>query len=109
MGWATSFQSVCDRFSPGASVKITWGSTLILEGDITLENLALDGALVIKAAPGCHINIKRLNVVNRGWLLEPIPEDCQDEIAKIRGFTINRFEARELIFDEPGDHTILEP
>ena len=64
--------------------KISGRSTLIVDGDVTIENLDLDGTLLIKAAPGGPITIKDLVVRNHGWevlaldgvnLPEPVHEE----------------------------------
>lgn len=47
-------------------------STLILDGpDIHIKNLRVDGALVVKAAPGAHVTIDGLTVSNKGWQWTP--------------------------------------
>jgi len=48
-------------------VRISDRSTLILEGDVTLKNLDLDGALVVRVAPGASLIIDGANVSNKGW------------------------------------------
>lgn len=51
-------------------------STLVLEGEgLHLEGLELDGALVIKAAPGARVSVRGLKVSNEGWVMVPLPED----------------------------------
>jgi len=76
-----SVYKVAERVKGGS---ISARSTLIIEGDVTIENLVLDGALVIKAAPGGRITIKDLTVRNTGWevlaldgvnLPEPVHEE----------------------------------
>ena len=59
-----SVAAVTGRIQGG---KITQRSTLIVEGDVTIENLDLDGCLVIKAASGGPIVVKDLVVRNQGW------------------------------------------
>ena len=50
------------------------GSTLVLEGDVTLENVSVDGCLVVKAAPGQAVVLKDLAVKNKGWTFEALSE-----------------------------------
>mmetsp|Transcript_106753 Transcript_106753/g.284009 ORF Transcript_106753/g.284009 Transcript_106753/m.284009 type:complete len:597 (-) Transcript_106753:71-1861(-) len=106
--WAKGFQDVRDHLAPSASVKISQRSTLVLDGDIVLEGLTLDGALVVIAKPGCRVRITRLSVANEGWELEPTVEDDEDEVSRIRGFRVKKLAARELIFHDPGEHVINE-
>ena len=41
-------------------------STLLLDGEIQISHLELDGALKVRAAPGARVTILRLRVHNRG-------------------------------------------
>merc|ERR1719410_795929 len=50
--WAHSYAAACSRLKPGGCVKISQRSTLILDGDVFIEDLTLDGALVITARLG---------------------------------------------------------
>merc|ERR1719382_600552 len=69
--WAMGYRAVCQRLSSAAHVRITQRSALVLDGDITLGALVLDGALLVVARPGVRVHIKRLAVHNEGWQLEP--------------------------------------
>jgi hypothetical protein len=52
-----------------AKVKISARSSLVFSGDITVEELDVDGALEVFAHPGTCVHIKRLIVRNAGWRL----------------------------------------
>lgn len=108
--WAASFRDVKARIPAGARVSISQRSTLVLDGEITLEGLELDGALTITAKAGCRVRIKRLAVRNEGWRLDPYQagDGERDEVAEIRGFTVCRTDVRELLFAEPGEHVVDE-
>jgi hypothetical protein len=54
-------------------VKISSRSSLVLSGDITVEELDVDGALEVVAHPGTCVHIKRLVVRNAGWGLVCFP------------------------------------
>jgi UDP-sugar pyrophosphorylase len=99
------------RRAPAAVIKISTRSTLVLDGDVTVDELHLDGALVVRAVRGARVRIARLKVVNAGWAVVPLrPGDEKSvtpEVA-IRGFRIERKEQRELIFDHPGDYVVSE-
>eukprot|EP00656_Telonema_subtile_P016409 TRINITY_DN18664_c0_g1_i2.p1 TRINITY_DN18664_c0_g1~~TRINITY_DN18664_c0_g1_i2.p1 ORF type:complete len:432 (+),score=117.05 TRINITY_DN18664_c0_g1_i2:116-1411(+) len=103
--FAPSLEKVISSVRGGS---ITQRSTLVIEGDnITIENLELDGCLWIKSAPGGHVHIRDLVVVNDGWsmtpldgvFLEPQPMHRQaafleaqaaPESLKIRGFKLHK-------------------
>jgi len=105
--WAHSLAATAARIAPGAQIKISQRSTLILDGDIILERLSLDGALTITARPGSCVRVVDLDVTNDGWVLEPTAmEEKGDEVAWIRGFKVRRGETRELVFDSPGEHIV---
>merc|ERR1712039_658484 len=106
--WAVGYAAVRGRFAPQGRVQISQRSTLILDGDIVLEDLKLDGALAITARAGCTVRVRCLTVTNDGWTLEPAGPQA-DEVSKIRGFTVRRQAAREFLFEDSGDHIIDEP
>jgi len=112
--WASSLQAVRRRLRKDAIVKISQRSSLILDGDIFLEDLRLDGSLSISAAPGCRVVVRRLALVTDAWELSPLPEGEGDEISRIRGFTVTKpgpsatRQAREIHFTTPGEHIIDE-
>lgn len=41
----------------------------------SIDDLDLDGALVVRVGAGCSVHIQRLVVQNRGWELEPTDTD----------------------------------
>jgi len=89
---------------------VTKRSTLVLDGDgLTVKNLKLDGALVVRTAPGCEVEVDGLEVTNGGWTFEEVPEgqagDVPETVA-IRGYTVNRKETKEIIITEPGKYFV---
>mmetsp|Transcript_101101 Transcript_101101/g.290997 ORF Transcript_101101/g.290997 Transcript_101101/m.290997 type:complete len:588 (+) Transcript_101101:118-1881(+) len=107
--WAVSFVGIRERLAPGAKLSISQRSALVLDGDISIEELTVDGALVVRASPGCRVRIRRLNVRNAGWQLEPVDAGEADPETKMKGFRIRRKETRELAFEAPGEHVVDEP
>jgi len=90
-------------------VRISDRSTLVLEGDITIKSLDLDGTLVVKVAPGASLVIEDATIRNKGWQLVPLSEQtycadlrcasnvpCSDhsldEKYQIRGYTLSKTE-----------------
>ena len=69
-------------------------STLIVEGkDINIENLILDGALVIRTGPSVKLTICNITVQNSGWEFMSLTEEEMNDpdvptYLKIRGFKL---------------------
>jgi len=104
--FATTLKQVKDRIR--GNVTITRRSTLVLDGDIDIDNLALDGALLVKACPGAKVTIKNLSVKNDGSLFKKI--DTEDERVpekyRIRGYVVENRDIVELKFTIPGQYII---
>lgn len=94
----------------GDSNKITKRSSLVLEGHhLTIKNLDLDGALVIKAGEDTHVTVDGLKVRNKGWeLVENDPNKDYPETIAIRGYTMDKHETAEYLLFEPGNFVIGE-
>jgi len=106
-GFAITQEEIVKKINGG---RITERSNLVLEGQkLTVKNLDLDGALVIRAAPDCEVEVDGLVVKNEGCLLEEIPEGAEvEESVSIRGYTMTKHEVREIIITEPGKYFIGE-
>lgn len=108
--WGLTFSEVRRKVSSSCSV--SQKSTLLLNGrDIFIEDLSLDGALIINAgedAEGNSLILRKVTVKgrveNKGWILESV--DYKDasvpEEIRIRGFRINKVEHLEKAYDRPG-------
>ena len=83
-------------------------SSLVLEGHhLTIQNLDLDGALVIKAGDETHVTVDGLRVENKGWeLVENEAGADYPETVAIRGYTMAKHETKEYILNEPGSFVI---
>jgi len=89
-------------------VKVSAGSSLILDGDIDIMNLTLDGALEIKAGPGAKVTVKNLTVKNNGWEfaeVDPSDEKVEEQF-RIRGYQPNRLEEVKLSFPVQGQYVV---
>lgn len=106
-GFAITQEEVVKKIQGG---RITKRSSLVAEGQkLTIKNLNLDGALVIRAAPDCEVEVDGLVVQNEGVILEEIPGSADvDESVSIRGYTMTKREVKELIITEPGKYFIGE-
>jgi len=90
------------------SVKMTERSTLILDGDVTLGNISLDGCLEVRAAPGCKVTLANMTVKNDGWATVDVnPDDeKQAEELRIRGFKNEKRNELRCKFDRPNVYVI---
>ncbi|XWS25075.1 hypothetical protein CRYUN_Cryun27aG0039900 [Craigia yunnanensis] len=104
--WGLTFAEIKNKVS--GSCSISQRSTLALKGrHIFLEDLSLDGALIIKSVNDAEVKVGG-SIKNQGWLLESI--DYKDtaipEELRIRGFKINKIEQLEETYCEAGKFTL---
>merc|ERR1712113_1350181 len=97
--WLRGFLSVTER------------STLVLDGDVEIDGLKLDGALVVRAkGKGTKVVIKDLSVANKGYDYTGI--DINDEqIAekyRIRGYVLKKEEERVIEFDNGKTNVVSQ-
>ncbi|XP_024394251.1 UDP-sugar pyrophosphorylase [Physcomitrium patens] len=101
--WALTFADVCKKLS--GSLHISQRSTLILDGaQILLEDVSLDGTLVLHAIPETEAKLSNVRVRNRGWSFKPLDykDTTYPEVTRIRGFEIEKLEKSCISFDQPG-------
>ncbi len=84
------------------NISITERSTLIIDGNVEINGLALNGALIIRTrGKGTKVVIDNLSVTNRGWEFKAI--DTNDvniaEKYRIRGYVVHKMEQRLIEFD----------
>ncbi|KAL8425589.1 hypothetical protein Efla_004424 [Eimeria flavescens] len=105
--WAVTLNQMREKLQ-GANVKIARESVLIISGDVKIHNLVLDGALALKADPGCSLEVENLNVKNEGWAFESV-EDSADvpPAAALRGFVVRKREIRQ-VHVTSGNETVSE-
>ena len=103
--FACTFNELKGKVGGGVTIE-TPESVLVVEGaGVRLENLKLDGALVIKACSGATVTVNGLEVKNEGWTWKKAPADA-DEVDALRGFVIERGETAEYVFDTPGTYEL---
>lgn len=90
-------------------ISLTQRSSLVLEGHhLTIKELQLDGALVIRTTDDSYVTVDGLKVQNDGWELQELdPDKDYPENVRIRGYTVNKKATREYIINEPG-HFIID-
>ncbi|KAE8735110.1 UDP-sugar pyrophosphorylase [Hibiscus syriacus] len=106
--WGMTFAEIKSKVS--GSCSISQRSTMALKGrDIFLEDLHMDGALIINSVDGAEVKVGG-PIQNKGWLIERI--DYKDagfpEELRIRGFRIDKKEQLEETYSQPGKF-ILKP
>jgi len=89
-------------------VTVSKESTLVLDGDIDLLNLKLDGTLIVKACRGAKVTIKNLTVTNDGWRFKNIDpnDEAMDQKYRIRGYVLDKRDQIELNFPVPGQYIV---
>lgn len=88
---------------------LTARSTLIVSGpDVQIDNLELDGTLIVRAVAGASVHLKGLVVRNRGWAIEPLKEGGRraPEELRVRGYQLVKYEQRVLEFSVPGTYVV---
>ena len=107
--FALTVDDVLRHVRGGAAVRVSGTSTLILDGDVTLSSLDLDGALRIRAGPGVRIEVLDCRVRNEGWRMRPTTNEdavALPEAITIRGYAVEKLAAVEVDIDEPGAYQL---
>ncbi|MFA5256353.1 MAG: UTP--glucose-1-phosphate uridylyltransferase, partial [Candidatus Omnitrophota bacterium] len=107
--FALTLDDVISKVKGGA---ISDDSALIIDGeDVRINNINLDGALVIKTAPGVKLTINRLDVKNAGWHIVNLTEaQMTDETIpqheRMRGYRLVRKEGLVIDISKAGEYVI---
>ena len=106
--FTTTWAGTMAKLSGGADVKVSAGSTLVVEGqDVQFKSLNLAGSLTIKAVPGATVVVEGAEVANAGHTLSLLEDGKEaDEALTIRGFDIAATEEAVVIADKPGTFTL---
>lgn len=92
--WAVSIAQMREKLK-NANIKISKKSVLIISGNVHIRKLKLDGALILKAAPGASIVVESLKEHNEGWSFESIEDfSAVSPAAALRGFVIRKTATR---------------
>ncbi|KAG5050451.1 hypothetical protein JHK85_011554 [Glycine max] len=100
--WGLTFNRIKSKVSGNCSISLR--STLAIKGpNIFIENLSVDGALIIDAVDDAEVNVSG-SVQNNGWVLETVDnkDASEPEVLRIRGFKFNKIEQLETKYSEPG-------
>lgn len=105
--WGLTFSNVKQKLSGTCSV--SQKSTLVLDGKhIFLDNLNLDGALLVSAVKNAKVKLSSWHVHNAGWTLEPFNHNDKSipEETRIRGFAIKKLDQKVGTLSDPGDYNL---
>jgi len=93
--WGVSLTEMKSRVS--GSVSIAPGSVLMLEGDVEISGLELDGALIVRALNGSRVVLKNMKVKNAGWSFTKAPNSTMSKFdhIQIRGYVVDKKETCE--------------
>ncbi|RDX88972.1 UDP-sugar pyrophosphorylase 1 [Mucuna pruriens] len=100
--WGLTYSLIKSKV--GGNCSISQRSTLAIKGqNIFIENLSVDGALIIDAVDDAEVNVSG-SVRNNGWTLETVDykNTSEPEVLRIRGFKFNKIEQLEKKYTEPG-------
>jgi len=90
------------RFPEPSKIKISGRSSLVVGGNIIIESLDLDGALVIECEEGASGTISGLVVKNKGWEKVVDESSSSPEFIRIRGYALNKIETKKIVFKKDG-------
>ena len=110
--FGTTVAEIRSRFPSPHLVHISDRSALVLDGDIIVHQLELDGHLVIKAQPGSRITIKCLRVLNEGSTLESLDEELIEQRSpneKVRGYHLRIHENLLISSEHLGEIVVERP
>lgn len=90
-------------------VQIAKGSSLVIKGkgQLVIESLRLEGALVIDCEEGSKSTICDVFIKNNGWKRVAVEDDCEDEVMTMRGYKLEKFETCDVVRKERDDCVIL--
>ena len=90
-----------DKIPQPDQIRISARSTLVVKGrGVVLEQLDLDGALVIDCPPGRTLPVHRPDLLhNEGWV-RVRDEHSQDEVIQMRGYRIEKRATEHISVDE---------
>lgn len=104
--WAVTFAEVKNKVRGSCSV--SQKSTMFIKGrKIVLEDLSLDGALIIDSVEDAEVKVGG-TVQNKGWTIEHVDykDSSEPEKVRIRGFRINKVEQLDKTFSQSGNFSL---
>lgn len=106
--FAITQEEILEKIGGAERCRISERSAVVLDGHrLTIKNMEVDGALVIRCGPDTHVTVDGLTVQNKGWTLAELdPSKDYDETVRIRGYTMDKMETVEFVLNDPGNFVI---
>jgi len=102
--FALTVDEIFERLPGGRHVRVSDRSSLLLDGDIILHSLELDGALAIHACAGARVHVRECAISNGGWAIEACEPGTEPKGVSIRGYRVgDRSMGRVVTVDTPGE------
>ena len=106
--FGTTVDEVMRRAEGGTEIEISARSALLLDGDIVLRSLSLDGALSVRACAGARVVVERCAVRNDGWRFEEMMASAPPRAVAIRGYAVaDRASGLEIEVTAPGEYELV--
>ena len=99
-----SFERVESKIN---NLSLTAKSVLIVEGDVSFENVHIDGAFEVKAEKGSKIVLKNLSIKNKSWEWRS-KANAKEEITRLCGFEIKKKETSSLLYSEKNKTLVVD-
>jgi UDP-sugar pyrophosphorylase len=101
-------EEILEKVGGAEKCSISERSSVVLDGHhLTIKNLEVDGALVIRCGKDTHVTVDGLKVQNKGWeLMELDPNQEYEETVRIRGYTMSKHETAKYLLYESGNYAI---
>jgi len=99
-----SFERVESKIN---NLSLTAKSVLIVEGDVSFENVQIDGAFEVKAEKGSKIVLKNLSIKNKSWEWRS-KANAKEEITRLCGFEIKKKETSSLLYSEKNKTLVVD-
>jgi len=105
--FALTVNDVVSHLPGRDAITVTARSTLLLDGEVFLHSMHLDGALVIHAVPGATIHVRDCTIINDGWPLVAVEPDSEPVSVNIRGYAVDRSAGLEIAVRDPGEYELV--
>jgi UDP-sugar pyrophosphorylase len=89
------------------NLSLTAKSVLIVEGDVSFENVQIDGVFEVKAEKGSKIVLKNLSIKNKSWEWRS-KANAKEEITRLCGFEIKKKETSSLLYSEKNKTLVVD-
>ncbi|KAI5068323.1 hypothetical protein GOP47_0016668 [Adiantum capillus-veneris] len=107
--WGVTYSTLKSKLLGTCSV--SQKSTLVLDGkDIVLDDVNVNGTLVVSAVEDAKVKLHSWRVENSGWVIESVNHKDTNfpEEVRLRGFTIKRLDQEVINIEEAGNFELRQ-